>query len=115
MRTWLALGCCAVLGATLAMTGLAGAAEIKGPDAPLTTAPTPVRVVSANPGAGPVSCQNAVWPNVPPECVKGKDGAAQPAKPVRVVGAQDDLRTNPAAASDAGKAPKKLKRLPRQH
>lgn len=75
-------------------------------------APAPVRVVSANPSAGPVNCQNVVWPNVPAECLKGKEGAAPAVKPVRVVGAQDDLRTNPSAASDAGKPAKKLRRLP---
>ncbi|MGL4495937.1 MAG: hypothetical protein ACRCXM_13440 [Beijerinckiaceae bacterium] len=80
--------------------------------APASTAPVPVRVVNANAG-GPTSCANAVWPNVPAECLKPSEGVPAP-KPVRVVGQQDDLRTNPQAASDLGKAPKKLKRLPKQ-
>lgn len=98
--------------AAVAETGATGKAPTAVSSPAATPAPEPVRVVSANPSAGPVNCQNVVWPNVPAECLKGKDGAAPAAKPVRVVGAQDDLRTNPAAASDAGKPAKKLRRLP---
>lgn len=91
-----------------AETGTATKPVVAGP----ASAPQPVRVVSANPASGQDACQSAVWPNVPAHCLKPADGAAVPAKPVRVVGSQDDLRTNPGAAKDAGQPAKKLRRLP---
>ncbi|MGL4324044.1 MAG: hypothetical protein ACRCTD_08375 [Beijerinckiaceae bacterium] len=117
--TWAATACVVAVGLglpvpALAETAVAPVRTVGAAPAPSSAAPIPVRVVSTA-ATGPIACANAVWPNVPPECLKGKDGAAATAKPVRVVGAQDDLRTNPEVASDLGKAPKKLKRLPRQN